>query len=57
VRTLTQHPSVTEDDAEKILFSNAAEVYGFDVDMLQPHVDRVGFELDDGPPEADPTPR
>ena len=31
----------------KILFDNAAEVYGFDLAVLQPHVDRVGFELGD----------
>ena len=40
-------PQVTEADARKILYGNAAEVYGFDLDALQPDIDRVGFELDD----------
>jgi hypothetical protein len=31
----------------KVLFDNAAAVYGFDADELQTHVDRVGFELDE----------
>jgi hypothetical protein len=47
VAGLAGDPSVTEDDARKILFDNAAALYGFDLDVLQPHVDRVGFELDD----------
>ena len=40
-------PSVTDDDVRKILFDNAAEVYHFDLEVLQPHVDRVGFELEE----------
>jgi predicted TIM-barrel fold metal-dependent hydrolase len=38
---------VTEADAHKVLFENAAEVYGFDLDALQPHIDRIGFETSD----------
>ena len=30
--------------ARKILYDNAAEIYGFDLDVLQPHFERVGFE-------------
>jgi predicted TIM-barrel fold metal-dependent hydrolase len=45
VAALTSSPSVTEEDARKILFDNAAGFYGFDVDLLQSHVDRNGFEL------------
>ena len=47
VATLTRDPSVTEQDARKILFDNAARLYGFDRAVLQPHIDRVGFELED----------
>jgi predicted TIM-barrel fold metal-dependent hydrolase len=45
VAALTSHPSVTPDDAEKILFRNASSFYGFDLDFLQPVIERVGFEL------------
>jgi predicted TIM-barrel fold metal-dependent hydrolase len=45
VSTLIGTPVVTGDDAQKILFDNAARIFGFDVAVLQPHVDRVGFEL------------
>jgi hypothetical protein len=40
------HPAITEERAQKILFENAADTYGFDRAVLQPHVDRIGFELD-----------
>jgi predicted TIM-barrel fold metal-dependent hydrolase len=46
VAVLAGHPSVTEQDSAKILFDNAAKLYGFDVGLLQPHVERVGFELE-----------
>ena len=42
---LLAEPAVTPADAEKILFGNAAAVYGFDPAALRPHVDRVGFTL------------
>jgi predicted TIM-barrel fold metal-dependent hydrolase len=45
--TLVATQGVTEADARKILLENAATVYNFDLDALQPHVDRVGFELAD----------
>jgi len=38
-------PSVTADDVQRILFDNAADLYGFDRDTLRPHVDRVGFDI------------
>jgi hypothetical protein len=47
VAGLATSPSVTEEDTRKILFDNAATLYGFDRAVLQPHVDRVGIELDD----------
>ena len=45
VANLLGTPGITHDDAQSILFDNAAEIYGFDRAHLQPHIDRVGFEL------------
>ena len=45
VASLVEHPAVTEADAQNILFDTAADLYGFDRAVLQPHVDRVGFEI------------
>jgi predicted TIM-barrel fold metal-dependent hydrolase len=45
VSGLVAHPSVTDDDIRKILFDNAADLYGFDRAVLQPHVERVGFDI------------
>lgn len=47
VRALVQAPNLTMDDARKVLFDNAADLYGFDRQRLAPHVQRVGFDLDD----------
>ena len=47
VASLVGNPSVTPQDAENILFRNAAKFYGFDLAVLQPHIDRVGFEIDE----------
>ncbi len=47
VAGLAGDPSVTDDDVHKILFDNAAELYGFDLAVLAPHIDRVGFEVPD----------
>jgi predicted TIM-barrel fold metal-dependent hydrolase len=47
VAVLAGNPSVTAEDAAKVLFDNAARFYGFDVEVLQPHVERVGFEIAD----------
>jgi predicted TIM-barrel fold metal-dependent hydrolase len=47
VASLVGNASVTREDANKVLFENAAEFYGFDLAVLQPHVDRVGFDLED----------
>jgi hypothetical protein len=47
VAILAGHPSVTTEDTSKVLFDNAARFYGFDVDGLKPHIDRIGFELAD----------
>jgi predicted TIM-barrel fold metal-dependent hydrolase len=46
VRELAEHPHVTDDDTRKVLYQNAAMLYHFDMAGLQPHIDRVGFELD-----------
>ena len=47
VAGLASDPSVTDADTHKILFDNAAKVYDFDLALLAPHVERVGFELAD----------
>jgi predicted TIM-barrel fold metal-dependent hydrolase len=45
IAALLDEPTVTEADARRMLFGNAARLYGFDQAALEPHVDRVGFEL------------
>ncbi len=47
VAVLTTNPHVSEADARRILYENAAEVYHFDLEALAPRMDEVGFELDD----------
>jgi len=37
------HPAITDEIARKVLYENAARIYGFDLDALQPHFERVGF--------------
>lgn len=46
VDALVVHPSITAEVVRKILCENAARVYGFDLERLQPDVDRVGFEVE-----------
>jgi predicted TIM-barrel fold metal-dependent hydrolase len=53
VATLVETPVLTEAEARNILFDTAAQVYGFDVDALQPHIDRAGFEVSDVRARAD----
>jgi predicted TIM-barrel fold metal-dependent hydrolase len=53
VATLVTTPGVTEEDAEKILLTNAAKALDFDLDVLAPHIDRVGFEISDVVARAD----
>jgi predicted TIM-barrel fold metal-dependent hydrolase len=53
VATLLTHPSVTEQDAEKIFLANPARALDFDLDALQPPIERVGFELSDVKSRAD----
>jgi predicted TIM-barrel fold metal-dependent hydrolase len=49
VRSLVEHPSVSDADARRVLYENAASLYGFDLAALQPHIERVGFDLADVP--------
>jgi predicted TIM-barrel fold metal-dependent hydrolase len=49
VKALVDHPRVTEGDVRKVLFENAADLFHFDVAHLEPHVERVGFHMDDVP--------
>ena len=44
-RALAANSHVTEDDTRKILYENAAGLYHFDLAALQPHIERVGFDL------------
>ena len=46
-RVFAAMPDVTETDVRKVLYENAADVYHLDLEALQPHFDRVGFELDE----------
>jgi hypothetical protein len=46
VATLVGNANVTDDDARRILYANAAEVYDVDLDALAPVFDEVGFDLD-----------
>jgi predicted TIM-barrel fold metal-dependent hydrolase len=56
VKTFVELPNVTEEDARRVLYGNAAEVYHLDLDALAPHIERVGFALDDVPaPEGGPS--
>jgi predicted TIM-barrel fold metal-dependent hydrolase len=44
---LLGNPAISDEHAQRILFGNAAEVYGFDRAALEPHIERVGFEIDE----------
>ena len=45
VATFAADASVTADDVRNIVFDNAANLYGFDREALQPHVERIGFDI------------
>jgi predicted TIM-barrel fold metal-dependent hydrolase len=45
VALLAREPTITESDLRRILSGNAAEVYGFDMQALQPVTDRAGLHL------------
>jgi predicted TIM-barrel fold metal-dependent hydrolase len=53
VATLLTTPGVSEDDARKIMLTNAATALDFDLEALQPHIDRVGFDTADVIAHAD----
>jgi predicted TIM-barrel fold metal-dependent hydrolase len=38
-------PGITPEAARKVVYGNAAQLYGIDLARLQPDIDRVGFEL------------
>jgi predicted TIM-barrel fold metal-dependent hydrolase len=44
VAGLLQVPAVDDSLARKILYENAAELYGFDLGVLGPHIERMGFD-------------
>lgn len=49
IKALVDDPRVSEADARRVLYENAAELYRFDHAALQPHIDRIGFDLSDVP--------
>lgn len=49
VDALLHHPSITAEVSRKILCENAAQLYGFDLALLGPAIERVGFEVDGSP--------
>lgn len=46
VRALLASPCFSDADVENVLFRNAANLYGFDLEALAPDIERVGLELD-----------
>lgn len=46
VKAFVDHPGVTDGDVRKVLFANAAELFHFDMTLLGPHIERVGFRMD-----------
>jgi predicted TIM-barrel fold metal-dependent hydrolase len=42
---LASHRAVDAGDVEKIVFANAAGVFGFDAGVLKPHIERAGFDV------------
>jgi predicted TIM-barrel fold metal-dependent hydrolase len=53
VATLVTTPYISEADAKSILFDTAAELFDFDIDALQPHIDRAGFDIAEVQADAD----
>jgi predicted TIM-barrel fold metal-dependent hydrolase len=53
VATLVSTPFIADAEVHDILFGTAADVYGFDVDALQPDIDRIGLDLEDVRARAD----
>jgi len=47
VREFARQPGISEQKARKVIYGNAAELFGIDLTSLQPQIDRVGFELED----------
>lgn len=47
VAGLASTSGLTEADVHKVLFENAAAVFDFDLGALEPHIDRIGFDIDD----------
>jgi predicted TIM-barrel fold metal-dependent hydrolase len=45
VREFAGLPKVSEAGARRVIYGNAAHIYGIELARLQPHIDRVGFEL------------
>jgi predicted TIM-barrel fold metal-dependent hydrolase len=46
VADLVGDPSISAEVSRKILYENAARVYGFDLEALRSDIERIGFEVD-----------
>jgi predicted TIM-barrel fold metal-dependent hydrolase len=44
---LLSHPDIDDTMARKVLYENTARIYGFDLDVLRPHMERTGFKRAD----------
>jgi predicted TIM-barrel fold metal-dependent hydrolase len=42
-------PGITAEGARKVIYGNAAALYGIDLSQLQPHIERVGFDIGPAP--------
>jgi predicted TIM-barrel fold metal-dependent hydrolase len=49
VKNLIDHPNIAERDVHMVLYQNAAELFRFDLTVLRPHIERMGFTLDEIP--------
>jgi predicted TIM-barrel fold metal-dependent hydrolase len=47
VATLVTEPFIDDTNTQKILFDHGADLFRFDREQLQPHIDRSGFEVSD----------
>jgi hypothetical protein len=47
VASLLTTSVISDGESQRILFDTAADLYGFNVDALQPDIERMGFEFDD----------
>ena len=49
VKRFATLPNISAAGARRVIYGNAAELFGIDLAPLQPHIERVGFELETEP--------